>query len=195
MAIDAGVDKVRSPARPDGSCCPGCLRPFPDPDRARMSGCEAAFVCVDADLISPCGPAFSGTQQRCHAWRHDACSWPVVPGLTLRCSVWPGPGAVSRSWQHGSGQGWSEAVNGARLMAGVFFLDGTMTPFSSRPLPNYAAYCKPILFAPVMALVTVRDEDRRWRVGGACPYPWGATSLARTRARALAARLPAGAWD
>jgi acyl-CoA reductase-like NAD-dependent aldehyde dehydrogenase len=95
---------------------------------------------------------------------------------------------------------WFQLVTEA-LAGGAHLLAGTVQPDGSLHTPLIFAGIKPSMrlvqediFAPVLSLITVADDDEALAFAAQCPYALGATIFSRdeSAARALAARVRAG---
>jgi acyl-CoA reductase-like NAD-dependent aldehyde dehydrogenase len=86
-------------------------------------------------------------------------------------------------------------ARGAHILSGALHPDGSITfPLILAAVPPDAALLREDVFAPVLSLITVRDENEALAFNAACPYALGATVFSRdeSAARLLAARIPVG---
>jgi acyl-CoA reductase-like NAD-dependent aldehyde dehydrogenase len=83
---------------------------------------------------------------------------------------------------------------GARCLAGRFLANETMTPVIMADAEPTMRLLQEDCFAPVLALVRVRDDDEALAAAEHCAYALGATVFGQSgAAQALARRIRAGA--
>lgn len=203
-AIQAGVDKVFF----TGSAHTGVkilaeLAPRAVPSTMELSGCDAAIVRADADLDLAVRALTFGLRlnsgRTCIAPRRVYVTRSVATEFEGRlaqalsaCS----PVTIEPSLQQRLMPLLLQALSpGAHLLAGEIQRDGRIMG------PVVVAGAKPGLpllrediFAPLLTVLTVADDEEAVALSNDCPYALGATIFTRDehQARALATRLNAG---
>jgi acyl-CoA reductase-like NAD-dependent aldehyde dehydrogenase len=84
---------------------------------------------------------------------------------------------------------------GAHVVAGALHPDGSITlPIILAAVPPDATLLREDVFAPVLSLITVGNDEEALALNDACPYALGASifSRAETTAHSLATRIHAG---
>lgn len=201
-AINAGVDKVVLTGSADtGQTVMRRLAPSLIPSTMELSGCDAVFVCDDADLdltarclvfgmtlndgqtcISPRRvfvPVFlkGELERRLRALTRDLPFIPIRPATAIALS----------DLLHDANQ------NGARILAGE--LDQPASRIKPLILtdanPNMALLQEDV-FAPITSLVGVVDVEQALAWNALCPYALAATIFGRRNAQQLAEQIHAG---
>jgi acyl-CoA reductase-like NAD-dependent aldehyde dehydrogenase len=201
-AMAAGIDKViLTGSATTGAAVLNKLASHLTPAVMELSGCDAAFVRADADVDLV-------AQALQFSWRlygSATCIAPrrvfVAPALAgvlearltrlanamAPCAVAPAAAALVQELVAAA------CAEGARRLAGDFLPDGTMTPVLLTAATPAMRLLHTDLFAPVLALVTVRNDDEALAAAAQCPYALGATVFgAAAGARTLAYRVRAG---
>jgi acyl-CoA reductase-like NAD-dependent aldehyde dehydrogenase len=177
------------------------LAPRLIPATLELSGCDAAFVCRDADLeLAARALAFGITLNRgatCIAPRRV-----FVPGDRLV----PFSGMLVAELKRRPSIEWSPAETGGlaavqeALGRGAVLIHGRIRPLPvtgplviSNARPEMRLLCEDV-FAPVMSLVSVTDDEEALIANARCPYALGASVFSRNpaAARSLADRIRAG---
>lgn len=203
-AIQAGVDKVLF----TGSASIGIkvlteLAPHAVPSVMELSGCDAVIVRADADLdLTARALAFGlrlNSGQTCIAPRRGFVARSVSTELEGRLSQTLSgitPVVFAPALQHRLKPLLSRALSyGAHLLAGKIDGDGNIIG----PLvvagnkPGLTAMCEDV-FAPLLALTTVSDDDEAVCLANDSSYALGAAIFSRdqTAAQSLAEQLNAG---
>jgi acyl-CoA reductase-like NAD-dependent aldehyde dehydrogenase len=201
-AIATGVDKVLlTGSAATGATVLTMLAPHLTPAVLELSGCDAAFVRADADLeLVVRALTFSlrlNGGATCIAPRRVFVARPLAAALEsglvravqamAPCTVAPAATTLVRELV-------AEACDqGARYLAGDFLSDYAMTPVLVADATPAMRLLQADVFAPVLALIPVHDDDDALAAAAPCPYALGATVFGRDQAaRALAQRVPAG---
>jgi acyl-CoA reductase-like NAD-dependent aldehyde dehydrogenase len=201
-AIATGVDKVLlTGSAATGAAVLTLLAPHLTPAVLELSGCDAAFVRADADLdlvvraltfsLRLNGGATCIAPRRVFVARSLAAA--LESGLVRAvqamapCAVAP---AVTTQVRALVAEACAE---GARHLAGDFLPEHAMTPVLVADATPAMRLMQADVFAPVLALVPVYDDDDALAAAAPCPYALGATVFGQERAaRALAQRVRAG---
>lgn len=202
-AIAGGVDKVFL----TGSAQTG-IEVLPElagtltPAVVELSGCDAAFVREDADLDLVCRAlAFAfrlKNGQTCIAPRRILVARAVAAELEKRLVALGeeiGPLAVPPRSALAAAWLVADAVQqGARLCAGqISTEDARLAPVVVADASPDMALLQEDVFAPVVALVPVEDDEHALAIAARCPYALGATVFGgEPGASALARRIRAG---
>ena len=204
LAISAGVDKVFF----TGSAATGAkiladLAPRAIPSAMELSGCDAVIVRADADLDLAVRAAVFGLRlnagETCIAPRRVFVARSVATEFEGRLT------------QALAARGAAPIAPAARerllplllqaLRAGAHLLAGKIQPGGAIIGPVVLAGAKPSLpllrediFAPLLTILTVADDDEAVAFANDCPYALGATIFTRDEyaAHALAAQLQVG---
>ena len=202
-AIAAGVDKVLLTGSAEtGRAVLADLAPRLIPAALELSGCDAVFVQADADLdlvgrALDFGLRLNGGQT-CLAPRRVFVAATVAPELERRLAALVSqrePIAIPAERAREVRGLLDDALRqGARPIAGRTLDDGSLAG------PWIVADARPEMrimqkesFAPVVALVAVRDDDEAIQASELCPYALGASIFGETgRALALSRRVRAG---
>jgi acyl-CoA reductase-like NAD-dependent aldehyde dehydrogenase len=201
-AIASGVDKVLlTGSAATGAAVLTLLAPHLTPAVLELSGCDAAFVRADADLdLVVRALTFSlrlNGGATCIAPRRVFVARPLAADLETRllhavqamapCAVAPAVTALVRELV-------AEAcAQGARQLAGDFLPDHAMTPVLMADTTPVMRLLQTDVFAPVLALIPVHDDDEALAAAAPCPYALGATVFGQEQAaRTLAQRVRAG---
>jgi acyl-CoA reductase-like NAD-dependent aldehyde dehydrogenase len=200
-AIAARPDKVLfTGSAAAGEDILGQLAPHLIPAAMELSGCDSVIVRRDADLDLVTRAVVFGLRlnagRTCIAPRRLFVVRPAATELEgrlaqeLRRVALPGAG---------SGGGVPEALRSLldeAVAGGAHFLAGSETrvPAVLAAVPLSARLLREDVFAPVVSLVTVADDDEAVARSNDCPYALGSSIFARdeSAARPLAARLSAG---
>ena len=183
-AIAAGVDKVLlTGSATTGAAVLTLLAPHLTPAVLELSGCDAAFVRADADLeLVVRALTFSlrlNGGATCIAPRRVFVAQPLAADLESRlrhavqamapCAVAPTVTALVRELV-------AEAcAQGARQLAGDFVSDHVMTPVLVADATPTMRLLQADVFAPVLTLIPVHDDDQALAAAASCPYALGAT--------------------
>jgi acyl-CoA reductase-like NAD-dependent aldehyde dehydrogenase len=203
-AIDLGVDKVfLTGSATTGQAVLGqCARTL-TPATVELSGCDAVFVRADADLDLVVRALVFGLRLN-----HSATCIAPRRVFVPRSRATELEGRLAQAFQPGAGAEisgftcphWSDLVSEA-LTGGAHLVAGTVQPGGTLHMPIILAGMKPGLrlvqvdiFAPVLSLITVADDDEALALNAECPYALGATIFSRDEAaaRTLAGRVRAG---
>jgi len=203
-AIRAGVDKVFF----TGSATTGAkilaeLAPLAIPSAMELSGCDAVIIRADADLELAVRALVFGLRlnsgQTCIAPRRVFLARPVATefeGRLAQALADCAPVAFSPAQRECLSPLLLEA-----LAQGAHFLSGKIQPGGDVIGPVVIAGAKPSLallredvFAPLLTILTVADDEEALALANDCPYALGATIFTgdETVARSLAARLNVG---
>lgn len=201
-AMASGVDKVLfTGSATTGAAVLELLAPHLTPAVLELSGCDAAFVRADADLdLVVRALTFSlrlNGSATCIAPRRVFVARDLAADLESRlvravqamapCAVAP---AVLTQVQELVADACAQ---GARSLAGDFVSAQAMTPALVTDATPAMRLLQSDVFAPVLALVSVRDDDDALAAAAPCPYALGATVFGQERtARTLAQRVRAG---
>ncbi len=171
------------------------------PSTMELSGCDAAFVREDADLDLVCRALLWGVGLNrgatCIAPRrvlvHEAAADELERRLD-RAFGELGPVPVDPPVGARLDELARDAVSGgARRLHGALTGDGDVLPFLIAGATPQMALLKADVFAPVLSLVVVKDDDAALAADEACPYALGASVFgAPAGARELAQRVDAG---
>jgi acyl-CoA reductase-like NAD-dependent aldehyde dehydrogenase len=202
-AIESGMDKVvlTGSATTGEAVLQQCAKTL-TPATVELSGCDAVFVRADADLELVVRALAFGLRLNhsatCIAPRRVFVPRSRATELEGRLAkMFPGDGAEISSFTHPH---WFQLVTEA-LAGGAHLLAGNVQPDGSLHTPLIFAGIKPSMqlvqediFAPVLSLITVADDDEALAFAAQCPFALGATIFSRdeSAARALAARVRAG---
>ena len=203
-AIRAGVDKIFF----TGSAVTGAqilaqLAPRTVPSTMELSGCDAVIVRADADLdLAVCALTFGlrlNSGQTCIAPRRVFVARSVATEFEGRLTQ-----AFARctpvSFSPAQRERLSPLLHQA-LHSGAHLLAGKILPDRQLVGPMVLAGIKPPLplltediFAPLLMVVTVADDDEAVAFANDCPYALGATIFSRDHAaiHSLTSRLNVG---
>jgi acyl-CoA reductase-like NAD-dependent aldehyde dehydrogenase len=201
-AIHAGVDKVlMTGATSSGAAVLAALAPRLTPAVMELSGCDAAFVRADADLqLVGRALAFSlrlNSGATCIAPRRvfvaRTVAAPLEAYLTYAAKAMA-PCAVAPDTAARVQELVAEAcAQGARCLAGDFFPEHRLTPVVIADAVPTMRLLQTDVFAPILALVPVSNDDDALAAAAQCSYALGATVFGQEAgARALALRAHAG---
>jgi acyl-CoA reductase-like NAD-dependent aldehyde dehydrogenase len=203
-AIQNGVDKVvlTGSATTGETVLRQCAKNL-TPATVELSGCDAVFVRADADLDLVVRALAFGLQLNNSA----TCIAPrrVFVPRSLATEL---EGRLAQMFQIGNGievsgftsPHWSQLAREA-LAGGAHLLAGQISENDQFHAPIIFAGMKPSMrlvqediFAPVLSLITVADDDEALAFAAQCPFALGATIFSRdeTAARSLATRVRAG---
>ena len=200
--IAAGIDKVIVTGQDTtGRAVLAKLAAHLVPATLELSGCDAAFVRADADLdlvarALQFGLRFNGSAT-CIAPRRIFVAQALADALEARllsgvCDAAPyavAPAVLARLQTLVV----EACQQGARCLTGRFLPNKTMTPVIVADAEPSMRLLQEDCFAPVLALVRVRDDDEALAAAAHCPYALGATVFGQSRAApALARRIRAG---
>jgi acyl-CoA reductase-like NAD-dependent aldehyde dehydrogenase len=203
-AIDTGVDKVvLTGSANTGRAVLGLLAPRLIPGTMELSGSDAVLVRADADLdlvvrglifglkLNRGATCIAPRRVLVHASRLDELEQRLSDGLR-DVPEWPlaenGGVEISKMVREA-------LANGARILAGRLdpggAIKGPLVVTRARPP---LALLREAVFAPVLALVTVTDDDEAVNAASLCPYALGAAVFSADEPAAvrLAERLPVG---
>lgn len=202
-AIECGVDKVvlTGSATTGAAVLQQCAKML-TPATVELSGCDAVFVRADADLDLVVRALAFGLRLNNSA----TC---IAPRRVFvhRSRATELEGWLAKMFQGDGGDisgltnpHWSQLVTEA-LSGGAHLLAGDVQPDGSLHTPIIFAGMKPCmrlvqedLFAPVLSLINVADDDEALAIATHCPFALGATIFSRdeSAARALANHVRAG---
>ncbi len=201
-AIAAGVDHVIfTGGATTGVTMLSKLAPRLIPATLELSGCDAAILCANADLdLAAQALAFSlrlNGGATCIAPRRVFVPTQLAPRFTSLLAeqvrnlgphiVAPAHAARAQTLVHDA------CRQGAQQRTGAFYPPDRMTPVLVTDATPHMSLLQADLFAPVLALVTVSDENAALTAANACPYALGATVFGDgQRAHTLTAQLNAG---
>jgi acyl-CoA reductase-like NAD-dependent aldehyde dehydrogenase len=202
LAIATGVDKVLlTGSAGTGAAVLAEIAPQLIPATLELSSCDAAFVCEDADLeLAARALVFSlrlNAGATCIAPRRVFVARSVIPVLEARLmalleevslhDVEPATAAYVSALV-------AEALQqGGRLLSGRLLPGRVLAPIVLGDASPAMRLLQEDVFAPLLSLVGVCDDDEALRMAGHCPYALGATIFgAEVSARALAERVRAG---
>ena len=203
-AIAHGVDKVvLTGSATTGEAVLGQCAKTLTPATVELSGCDAVFVRADADLELVVRALSFGLRLNNSA----TC---IAPRRVLvqRSRATELEGRLAEYFQAGgaaevsgfTNPNWlplvREALNGgAHLLAGSVQPDGTFhMPLIFAGMNPAMRLTRADIFAPVLSIISVADDEEALEIASQCPYALGATVFSRDEAgaRALAARIRAG---
>jgi len=203
-ALRGGVDKVvfTGSAR-TGVQLLGQLAPLAVPATMELSGCDAVIIRADADLELAVQALVFGLRlnsgQTCIAPRRVFVSRAVATEFEGRLSQ-----ALSNCAPMAFSRAQREQISPLLLQAlaqGAHFLSGKIQPGGDLIGPVVIAGAAPSLpllrediFAPLLAILTVADDNEAIALAADCPYALGATIFTRDERAAcgLARRLNVG---
>ena len=203
-AIKIGVDKVvlTGSATTGEAVLHQCARSL-TPATVELSGCDAVFVRANADLDLVVRALAFGLRLNNSA----TCIAPrrVFVHLSRATEL---EGRLAETFQAGghveisgfTSPYWFQLVtealaDGAHLVAGNVQPDGRLhTPIILAGLKPSMRLAREDIFAPVLSLITVADDEEALAFADQCPYALGATIFCHdeSAARSLAARVRAG---
>lgn len=176
------------------------LAPRLVPATLELSGCDAVLIRKDADLDLAIRALIFGL----HLNGGETCIAPrrVFVARSLATEV---EGRLARELDHANRQGdWPKRTASGRLQSwideavagGAHFVagGGGQWPVVLAAVPPTARLLREDIFAPVLSLITVADDEEALEAANDCPYALGASIFTRneTAARHLASRLRAG---
>lgn len=202
-AIQIGVDKVvlTGSATTGETVLHQCAKNL-TPATVELSGCDAMFVRADADMDLVVRALAFGLRLNhsatCIAPRRVFVPRSRATELEGRLAkMFPGDGGEISGFTHPH---WFQLVTEA-LAGGAHLLAGNIQPDGSLHTPLIFAGIKPSMrlvqediFAPVLSLITVADDDEALAFAAQCPFALGAMIFSHDEcaARALATRVRAG---
>jgi acyl-CoA reductase-like NAD-dependent aldehyde dehydrogenase len=200
--IAHGIDKVILTGKTDtGAAVLAALAPKLTPATLELSGCDAAFVCADADI----GLVVEALQfslrfnagATCIAPRRVLVQRTLADALETQLVQ-----VVSQLEPSHVGANTSSRVQalvaeacqqGARQLTGAVFPNHTMTPVVVADASPTMRLLSEDVFAPILTLIRVNDLDEALSVAKRCPYALGATVFGHpATARVFAQRINAG---
>ena len=203
-AIESGVDKVvlTGSATTGEAVLHQCAKTL-TPATVELSGCDAVFVRADADLDLVVRALAFGLRLN-----HSATCIAPRRVFVHRSRATELEGRLAEMFQAGNAVEISGFTNphwfrlatealagGAHLLAGNVEPDGSLhTPIIFAGMKPSMRLAQEDIFAPVLSLITVADDDEALTFAAQCPFALGATIFSRDEiaARALAARVRAG---
>lgn len=207
-AIEAGPDKVifTGSARV-GEAVLAQLAPVLIPAAMELSGCDAALIRADADLDAAADAlVFSlrlNAGATCLAPRRVFVAESLAAALEKRLASLLQQDH-SHTAAHAQGRRAMERMaslaadalaKGARLVVGNVDADGALRrPLVLADVPAQASLLREDVFAPVLALIAVRDDEEALQRVADCPYALTASIFSRDERAAwsLAGRIQAG---
>jgi acyl-CoA reductase-like NAD-dependent aldehyde dehydrogenase len=201
-AIQLGVDKVFLTGSADtGQAILQELGPKLTPAVLELSGCDAVFVQEDADLELVVKALSFGLRLNggatCIAPRRVFVHQCQAAGLEQRLRetvhrlppVWVDHRASELACRLAA----AAVAEGARLLTGSLTLEERMRPLLLADARGSMALLQADLFAPVLTIVPVPDDEAALAEARLCPYALGAAVFGPVNpARALARRIRAG---
>lgn len=208
-AIAAGIDKIVLTGHVDsGRAVLAQAARHPIPAVVELSGCDAMIVCADADPVLAAEAAVFGLTfnagATCIAPRRvlvaPSRGQDFVSALLSRLERMPPSPIDGAMRRHAHALVAAAVADGARLLAGgpgsrdeVAATGGGMRPTLLTDVTPAMAIASSDVFAPVLSVMPVLDEDAAVALVNASPYRLGASVFGQTRtARAIAARLDVG---
>jgi len=202
-AIQTGVDKVvlTGSATTGEAVLHQCAKTL-TPATVELSGCDAVFVRADADLDLVVRALAFGLRLN-----HSATCIAPRRVFVHRSRATELEGRLAKMFQGDGGEisgftnpHWfrlaTEALTGgAHLLAGTIQPDGCLhTPIIFAGIKPSMPLVQEDIFAPVLSLITVANDDEALAFAAQCPFALGATIFSRDEfaARALANRVRAG---
>lgn len=203
-AIRAGVDKVFfTGSASTGSKILAQLAPLAIPSAMELSGCDAVIIRADADLELAVRALVFGLRlnsgQTCIAPRRVFVARAVATEFEGRLAQALAAGPLVTLAPEPRER--LAALLRDALAQGAHFLSGHIQPNGDIVGPVVVAGVKPSLpllrediFAPLLAILTVADDEEAIALACDCPFALGATIFARDKiaAGSLAARLKVG---
>ena len=201
-AVAAGVDKVvLTGSAATGAAVLADVAPRLVPTVMELSGCDAVFVRADADLDLVVRALKFGLQLNggatCIAPRRVFVARELAAELEDRLAV--EVKQMPAVYVEPAAAEWArELINeamaeGARLVTGKFMDEDFVKPFVLTGAAPAMRLLQEDLFAPVLSLVSVHDDDAALAAASRCPYALGAVVFGEeSGARKLAVRLHAG---
>ncbi len=202
-AIESGVDKVvLTGSAPTGEAVLQQCAKTLTPATVELSGCDAVFVRADADLDLVVRALAFGLRLNNSA----TC---IAPRRVFvhRSRATELEGRLAKMFTDDGGEisgltnpRWFQLATEA-LTGGAHLLTGTVQPDGSLHTPIIFAGIKPSMrlvqediFAPVLSLITVADDDEALAFAAQCPFALGATIFSRDEfaTRSLAPHVRAG---
>ena len=203
-AIQNGVDKVvlTGSATTGETVLHQCAKQL-TPATVELSGCDAVFVRADADLdLVVRSLAFGlrlNNSATCIAPRRVFVPRSLATELEGRLTeMFQAGNAVEISGftnPHWLRLATEALAGGAHLLAGNVRPDGSLhTPIIFAGMKPAMRLAQEDIFAPVLSLITVADDDEALAFAAQCPFALGATIFSRdeSAARSFAARVRAG---
>jgi acyl-CoA reductase-like NAD-dependent aldehyde dehydrogenase len=202
--IERGVDKVvlTGSAATGESVLHQCAKTL-TPATVELSGCDAAFVRADADLDLVVSALVFGLRLNnsatCIAPRRVFVHRSRATELEGRLAHLFQAGDQTKTTRLANPR-WFQCATEA-LAGGAHLLAGHAAPDGSLHTPVIFAGMKPSMrlvqediFAPVLSLISVADDEEALGFSAQCPFALGATIFSRdeSAALALAARVRAG---
>jgi acyl-CoA reductase-like NAD-dependent aldehyde dehydrogenase len=203
-AIECGVDKVCF----TGSAATGAqllrqLAPHITPAVLELSGCDAVIVRADADLDLTVRALLFGLRlnrsETCIAPRRVLVARSVATEfegrLTQALSGFPTTHCSPRQQERLRPLIHQALRQGAHLLAGKLLAGGEMVgPLVLAGANKSSTLLREDIFAPLLTIQTVTDDEEAVAFANDCPYALGATIFSRDEigARVLAPRLAAG---
>ena len=174
------------------------------PATVELSGCDAVFVRADADLDRVVRALAFGLRLNnsatCIAPRrvfvHRSRATELEGRLTEKFQSGSGIEVSGFTSPHWFALATEALADGAHLLAGNVQADGSLhTPLIFAGMKPSMRLAQADIFAPVLSLITVSDDDEALAFASQCPYALGATIFSRDEAAAqlLAGRVQAGA--
>lgn len=201
-AIEDGVDHViLTGSATTGRAVLQDLAPRLTPATLELSGCDAVFVRPDADLDLVAaalrfGLSFNDSRT-CIAPRRvfvpRALVAPLVERLEEALSAVPSTPLDERTGAQIERLAGAALEEGARLAVGALPTEGRMRPIVLADVGPGMEIARSDVFAPVLSLLAIEDDEDALAQAACCPYALGATVFGSARgARALAERVDAG---
>lgn len=196
-AVHAGVDKVLlTGSATSGQRVLETLAPLLVPATLELSGCDAVFVLADADLDQVARALYFGLHwngsETCIAPRRVFVPHDQRQALEERIRSIMGEHAssVHRPLVPSTCSLIQEALDqGARVLLGSV----DQPPLLLTNATPTMSLLRADLFAPVLAIVPVRDAEEALQAAATCPYRLGASVFGSERAaRSFAQRINAG---
>ena len=205
FAIESGVNKVvLTGSATTGEAVLGQCAKNLTPATVELSGCDAVFVRADAELDRVVRALAFGLRLNnsatCIAPRrvfvHRSRATELEGRLTEKFQSGSGIEVSGFTSPHWFALATEALAGGAHLLAGNVQADGSLhTPLIFAGMKPSMRLAQADIFAPVLSLITVSDDDEALAFASQCPYALGATIFSRDEAAAqlLAGRVQAGA--
>lgn len=200
-AIAAGPDKVvLTGSVPAGRAVLAALAGRGIPSTMELSGCDAAFVCDDADPALAAEALLFGLRLNgsatCIAPRRVFCAPRLLPGLVQRLEAGlprcP-PVALPDERRPALEELLDDAARQGARIVGRAGRDARFAPALVLDAAPSMALLQADVFAPVLSVVAVAGMDEALRAEAACPFALGASVFGRPgTAAAVADRVTAG---
>lgn len=202
LALGAGVDKVLLTGSAEtGAAVLADLAPRIVPATMELSGCDAVFVCPDADLALAARAlafalSFNGGAT-CIAPRRVFCPRTLRPALRGKLEALlrdlPAARLAPNVLRRVETLLQSAATQGAEVVGGAQYGGQYFSPAVAFGVPSDSPLLSTDLMAPVLSVVPVDDMEQAICADQSCPFALGATIFGSERSAAqLTGRIRAG---